>query len=112
VAYFGDSFRMKATMSLFHDTGLYTDKESTIGIYLASDRTTCLGEAKFNLAKYANYGQPLTDKLRVKNCTYDKNAYVEVYVNARIYNKGDRKSMRSTICSVDEVDAKDKQFIK
>ena len=60
---------------------------------------------KFSLAKYVNYGKPMKDKLRIKNCEYDKNAFVEIYVNAKAKERGDgRNSRATTILSVDEID--------
>ena len=43
-----------------------------------------LGSADFDLAKYANVEDPQEDKLPLKNCMLDKEAYVEIYIKAKV----------------------------
>lgn len=39
-----------------------------------------IGEADFDLAYYANNSNVQSDKLRLRNCTVDDNAYIEIYI--------------------------------
>ena len=39
-----------------------------------------IGDADFDLAYYANNTNINTDKLHLKNCTIDKNAYIEIHI--------------------------------
>jgi N-terminal C2 in EEIG1 and EHBP1 proteins len=43
-----------------------------------------LGEADFDLAKYANDERAQDDKLPLKNCSLDPNAYIEIYIKAKV----------------------------
>lgn len=43
-----------------------------------------LGSADFDLAKYANVEEPQEDRLPLKNCLLDKEAYVEIYIKAKV----------------------------
>lgn len=46
--------------------------------------TKLLGEADFDLAKYANDERAQDDKLPLKNCTLDPKAYIEIYIKAKV----------------------------
>jgi len=39
-----------------------------------------IGEADFDLAYYANNAEVLKDKLPLKNCTMDPNAFIEIFI--------------------------------
>eukprot|EP00356_Strombidium_inclinatum_P006651 CAMPEP_0170495294 /NCGR_PEP_ID=MMETSP0208-20121228/15127_1 /TAXON_ID=197538 /ORGANISM="Strombidium inclinatum, Strain S3" /LENGTH=62 /DNA_ID=CAMNT_0010771463 /DNA_START=262 /DNA_END=450 /DNA_ORIENTATION=+ len=39
-----------------------------------------IGEADFDLAHYANNPDVLQDQLKLKNCTMDPDAYIEIYI--------------------------------
>ena len=39
-----------------------------------------LGEADFDLAYYANNNHVQSDKLPLRNCTLDENAFIEIYI--------------------------------
>jgi len=39
-----------------------------------------LGEADFDLAYYANNNHVQSDKLPLKNCSIDENAFIEIYI--------------------------------
>ena len=39
-----------------------------------------LGEADFDLAYYANNAHVLSDKLPLRNCSLDENAFIEIYI--------------------------------
>ena len=42
-----------------------------------------LGEADFDLGKYANDSSAQMDRLTLRNCEYDANAYIEIYIKAK-----------------------------
>jgi septum formation inhibitor-activating ATPase MinD len=42
--------------------------------------STILGEADFDLAYYANNNKVLSDKLPLRNCSIDENAFIEIYI--------------------------------
>jgi hypothetical protein len=43
-----------------------------------------LGEADFDLAKYANDERATEDKLPLKNCAMDPKAFIEIYIKAKV----------------------------
>lgn len=43
-------------------------------------KTIIIGEADFDLAHYANNPHIQTDKLPLKNCTIDPNAFIEITI--------------------------------
>jgi hypothetical protein len=45
---------------------------------------TLIGEADFDLAKYANEERSQEDKLPLKNCTIDPKAFIEIYIKAKV----------------------------
>ena len=42
-----------------------------------------LGEADFDLSKYANEERAMEDRLPIKNST-DPNAFIEIYIKAKV----------------------------
>ena len=46
----------------------------------AEGTTTIIGEADFDLAHYANNPHIQSDKLPLKNCTIDPNAFIEITI--------------------------------
>ena len=46
--------------------------------------STIIGEADFDLAKYANEERAQDDKLPLKNCTIDPKAFIEIYIKAKV----------------------------
>jgi hypothetical protein len=46
----------------------------------SSGTSTVIGDADFDLAYYANNPEILSDKLPLKRCTIDPNAYIEIYI--------------------------------
>lgn len=51
-----------------------------------------LGEADFDLGKYANNPQATKDKLPLRNCESDPKAYIEIYIKAKNVEQGDTPS--------------------
>lgn len=43
-----------------------------------------LGDADFDLSKYANSEVPSEDKLPLKNCSIDPKAYIEIFIKAKV----------------------------
>lgn len=48
------------------------------------DLSMMLGEADFDLSKYANDERAQDDRLPLKNCQLDSNAYIEIYIKAKV----------------------------
>ena len=48
------------------------------------DMKTLLGEADFDLAKYANDERATEDKLPLKNCEIDPKAFIEIHIKAKV----------------------------
>lgn len=46
-----------------------------------------LGEADFDLSKYANDERAQDDRLPMKNCPTDPNAYIEIYIKAKVLDQ-------------------------
>lgn len=46
----------------------------------SKESSEILGEADFDLAYYANNPEILQDKLPLKNCSIDPNAFIEIYI--------------------------------
>jgi hypothetical protein len=46
----------------------------------ANGTSTVIGDADFDLAYYANNPTILQDKLPLKRCTIDPNAFIEIYI--------------------------------
>jgi hypothetical protein len=46
-----------------------------------------LGSADFDLSKYANDEKPQEDKLPLKNCAIDANAYIEIFIKAKVLDQ-------------------------
>lgn len=47
---------------------------------VAEGKSIVLGEADFDLAHYANNSEILKDKLPLRNCSVDPNAFIEIYI--------------------------------
>lgn len=45
---------------------------------------TLVGEADFDLSKYANSERPYEDKLPLKNCSIDPKAFIEIFIKAKV----------------------------
>jgi hypothetical protein len=46
--------------------------------------SSMLGEADFDLSKYANDDKILDDKLPLKNCSIDPSAFIEIFIKAKV----------------------------
>ena len=75
---------MKTGME-FDVGGVAIPKPSILSLYLDKDRETSLGEAQFDLAEYSNLeGKSKIDRLPLKNCSYDDNAFIEIHIRAQV----------------------------
>ena len=57
-------------------------KKSILAIY-TEDRSKKLGEADFDLGKYANDPESTKDKLPLRNCETDPKAYIQILIKAK-----------------------------
>ena len=48
------------------------------------DMTRLLGEADFDLSKYANDERAIDDKLPLRNCAIDPKAFIEIFIKAKV----------------------------
>ena len=51
---------------------------------MTKDLTKKLGEAEFDLSKYANEERAWEDKLPLKYCDLDSQAYIEIFIKAKV----------------------------
>ena len=62
----------------------FTKKNSILHVY-NSDQSQKFGEADFDLSNYANEsGKDFEEKLPIKNCPEDPDAYIEIYIKAQV----------------------------
>jgi vacuolar-type H+-ATPase subunit I/STV1 len=72
-----------------------------------------LGEADFDLSKYANEERAMEDRLPVKNCSFDPNAYIEIYIKAKVLEAAPQNSSRvnnSLNISMPIIEERDSEF--
>ena len=75
--------------------GKYGKKKSILAVF-TKDRSKLLGEADFDLGKYANDPSSTKDQLALRNCEADPNAYIEIYIKAKTVDSGDQPAGRSS----------------
>ena len=63
--------------------GKFGKKKSILAVF-TKDRSKLLGEADFDLGKYANDPQATKDQLSLRNCEVDPKAYIEIYIKAKV----------------------------
>lgn len=54
---------------------------------MTKDQTKKLGDADFDLSKYANEEGNFEDKLSLKNCDDDSDAYIEIHINSKVLDE-------------------------
>lgn len=72
-----------------------------------------LGEADFDLSKYANEEKAMEDKLPIKNCSTDPDAYIEIYIKAKVLEAAPSSSSRlnsSLNTSMPVIEERDSEF--
>ena len=73
----------------FDVVGVAIPKPSILGLFREKDRINSLGQANFDLAKYATLeGKSQVDTLPLENCIYDSEAFIEVHIKAKIVAMG------------------------
>ena len=81
-AIFDEKFQMKTAIDWDNMRGKFAKKQSILAVF-TKDRSRMLGEADFDLGKYANDSSAQMDRLTLRNCEYDANAYIEIYIKAK-----------------------------
>ena len=76
--------------------GKYGKKKSILAVF-TKDRSKLLGEADFDLGKYANDPSSTKDQLALRNCEADPNAYIEIYIKAKTVDSGDQPAGRNSV---------------
>ena len=75
--------------------GKFGKKKSILAVF-TKDRSKLLGEADFDLGKYANDPQATKDQLALRNCEFDPKAYIEIYIKAKSVDTGDSPAGRNS----------------
>lgn len=82
MAIFDEKFQMKTAIDWDNMRGKFAKKQSILAVF-TKDRSRMLGEADFDLGKYANDSTAQMDRLQLRNCDVDPNAYIEIYIKAK-----------------------------
>ena len=82
-AVFNEKFQMKTAIEWDSLRNKFGKKKSILAVY-TKDKQQMLGEADFDLGKYANNPQATKDKLPLRNCETDPKAYIEIYIKAKM----------------------------
>lgn len=82
LAIFDEKFQMKTAIDWDNMRGKFSKKQSILAVF-TKDRSRLLGEADFDLGKYANDSTAQMDRLQLRNCEADPNAYIEIYIKAK-----------------------------
>ena len=88
---FNEKFQMKTQLEWDSLRNQFRQKKSVLSVHLVrpgevplesanAGTAQVIGDADFDLAYYANHPNVLQDKLPLKNCTIDKNGYIEIYI--------------------------------
>ena len=75
--------------------GKFGKKKSILAVF-TKDRSKLLGEADFDLGKYANDPQATKDQLALRNCEADPKAYIEIYIKAKSVESNDSPAGRNS----------------
>ena len=82
MAIFDEKFQMKTAIDWDNMRGKFAKKQSVLAVF-TKDRSRLLGEADFDLGKYANETVSQQDRLKLRNCESDPNAFIEIYIKAK-----------------------------
>lgn len=74
---------MKTAIDWDNMRGKFAKKQSILSVF-TQDRSRLLGEADFDLGKYANDPKAQQDNLALRNCEADPNAFIEIYIKAKV----------------------------
>ena len=86
-AIFDEKFQMKTAIDWDNMRGKFAKKQSILAVF-TKDRSRLLGEADFDLGKYANDSTAQMDRLTLRNCEVDPSAYIEIYIKAKTLDSG------------------------
>ena len=98
MAVFDEKFQMKTAIDWDNRLGKFAKKPSILAVF-TKDRSRLLGEADFDLGKYANENTAKQDRLKLRNCDADEEAFIEIYIKAKTLeeqttpNRGGRNSL-------------------
>lgn len=94
MAIFDEKFQMKTAIDFDNVRGKFVKKQSILAVF-TKDRSRLLGEADFDLGKYANDQSAQMDRLMLRNCEPDKNAFIEIYIKAKLVKQDATPSRKS-----------------
>jgi hypothetical protein len=88
VAMFNEKFQMKTQLEYDTLKRQYVRKKSDLQLW-KQDMTTMLGTADFDLSKYVTQDPAMAektqeDRLPLKNCMIDGNAYIDIIIKAKV----------------------------
>ena len=86
---------MKTAIDWDNMRGKFAKKQSILAVF-TKDRSRLLGEADFDLGKYANDSTAQMDRLTLRNCEVDPSAYIEIYIKAKTLDSGGETPTRSS----------------
>ena len=93
-AIFDEKFQMKTAIDWDNIRGKFAKKQSILAVF-TKDRSRLLGEADFDLGKYANESNAQKDQLLLRNCEADPCAYIEIYIKAKVIEQDPTPNRRS-----------------
>ena len=82
LAIFDEKFQMKTAIDWDTVRGRFAKKQSILAVF-TKDRSRMLGEADFDLGRYANDASAQKDRLLLRNCEADPEAFIEIYIKAK-----------------------------
>lgn len=94
-AVFNEKFQMKTAIDWDSLRGKFGKKKSILAVF-TKDRSKMLGEADFDLGKYANDPSKTKDQLPLRNCESDPKAFIEIYIKAKMLEDKDKTTPRGT----------------
>lgn len=96
MAIFDEKFQMKTAIDWDNIRGKFTKKQSILAVF-TKDRSRLLGEADFDLGKYANDSTAQMDRLTLRNCEPDPNAFIEIYIKAKTLESDSNSSRQNSM---------------
>ena len=99
MAVFEEKFQMKTAIDWDTRRGMFAKKSSILAVF-TKDRRRMLGEADFDLGKYANEystkkNMTHQDRLQLRNCEADPEAFIEILIKAKTLEESSTPTRRS-----------------
>ena len=94
MAIFDEKFQMKTAIDWDTVRGKFAKKQSILAVF-TKDRSRMLGEADFDLGKYANDASAQKDRLLLRNCEADPEAFIEIYIKAKTLEDSNTPTRRN-----------------